>query len=207
MNETPRTDNQARAFIDELVRMEPEQRRHLRQVCFWVLLIYLEFEWASTAAIPLGIAAAAMTLVAWLARRTAYGQRPSFLVLHGAIAVQMILILLRAQSWLLFADFAAISVLAALELEHRKPMLLIAIAVEHALALAFDPSSALRFLADHSRPESAALAWARLFAIIMVIAIVIRTRFVPPPPPEPPPPPKRARPMTAREWDAQQRNR
>jgi hypothetical protein len=204
LNETPRHENQARALIDEIARMEPGQRDHLRRILFWALLAYLEFEWAGTAAIPLGIAAMALAIVLSLMRRT---ERRHLIVLHGAIVVQLLLALVRAQSWIVLADFAALALLVMLELKNRNILLLLAVAAEHGVALAFDPASALRFLSDHSQPEAAALAWARLFAILMLVAIAVRVRIVPAPAPEPPPPPKPARPMTAAEWDAQTRNR
>lgn len=206
MNEKPRQEHQLSALLHELRSMDSDQRRHLRQLCFWVLLVYLEFEWTGKVAIPIAIAAIAFALFVWLTRQT----RRSFLVLHGAIATGMVLQFWHSHAWIVLADFALLGALVVLELKEPKPQLLIAIAIEHALGLAFDPATALRFLANHSEPQAAVLAWTRLFAIIMVLAIAVRVHWWPRLVPErlpPPPPPKPARPMTAAEWDAQQRNR
>lgn len=207
MNEAPRHDNQVRAMVDEIRRMEPEQRNHISRILFWVLLSYLQVQWAAKAALPFGIAALGLALVLWPVRHTAAGERRHLIVLHGAILVQLVIILFRTESWLVLADFAAVGMLLMLELKNRKVVLLFAIAAEHGAALLLDPWSALRFLADHSRPEAAMLAWARLFAIILVVAIAARTMARRPEAVPEPPPPKPARPMTAAEWDAAHRNR
>jgi hypothetical protein len=179
-------------FLDPMLRevreMEPEQRRKLRQLCFWMLLAYLEWIYFEVSILPLVAGAAAGGL---LLLHRPLRSRPSFVVLHTAILGCLALTWLTTSDWAVLVDFAFLGALAVLELLHRNTVLLLVIAVEHGAGLAtggFTP-----------------LAMARAFAIIMLFAIVVRLKVAPrfaEPEPEPPPPQPRTKPMTVAQWEA-----
>lgn len=195
-------------ILQQIQRLEPDQRRRMRQLCFWALLVYLQFTWYGQSMVPFIVASTAIAIVVFAARRSELGRRPSFVILHGALIVLMAVSLPRTASWPLLADFACLGALIALEMNHRSPALLVAIAVEHALALAYDPWSDIRLMTRPELSELGSVALARIFAIIMVAAILVRVHVLPRlvraygTEEEPPPPPKPSRPLTVREWEA-----
>lgn len=189
----------------ELDRMSPEQRRVGRQIMFWVLLVYLELIWFSFTALRLLIPAAVLGLLTLAARKIAFGQRPSFVALHGALLFAMLQSAIETESWLLIADFGALGALVVLELIHRRVGLLVTIAIEHIAAMILNPWSAIGSMNDPRQPLVGAVALFRLFAVIMLTALAIRIAIAPKiaPAPEPEPKPaKPSRPLTVAEWEA-----
>lgn len=193
-------------FLDphyyELDKLDAEQKRTIRQVLFWVLLVYLQFTWFGLAALPLLIPAAVAGGVAFAWRRRE--GRPTFIALHAGMLVAMVVSLLRAGSWIVVADFAIVGALVTLELSHRRAGLLAALAFAHACGLVWSPWSRIAQMNDPAVAHIGAAALVRLFAIVMLIAVLVRTRLVPrlvPPPVAQPEPPK-SKPMTVAQWEA-----
>ncbi|MGH7486351.1 MAG: hypothetical protein ACRD3J_30360 [Thermoanaerobaculia bacterium] len=177
----------------------------MRQILFWVLLVYLEVNWFGVAAARLLWPAAIIGLGALVARRSILASRPSFIAAHIALLVTMVSSVIHSGSWLLLADFAVLGALVTLELAHRKPALLLMIALEHTVAIVVNPWSAVRLMNHTEIPAVGAVALLRIFTIIIVIAIFVRQvlvpRFTPVPVPAPEPA-KASRPLTVAEWEA-----
>jgi hypothetical protein len=194
-------------FVYELEALEPEQKRAMRQILFWVLLVYLQLTWFGMAALPLLIPAALAGGAAFAWRRRE--GRPTFVALHAGMLAAMVFSLLRDASWIVVADFAIVGALVTLELSHRRPGLLAALAAAHACGLAWSPWSHIAQMNDPAVPHAGAAALFRLFAIVMLVAVLVRLhlvpRLAPPPAPEPEPPPmskSMSKPMTVAEWEA-----
>ncbi|HKO56619.1 MAG TPA: hypothetical protein VJ276_12135 [Thermoanaerobaculia bacterium] len=176
-------------LLRDLRQLEPQQRRKLRQLCFWMLFVYLEWTYFEVAILPLVAGAAAGGL---LLLHPSLRTRPSFVVLHAAILGGLAVGWLATSDWHVLLDFELLGALAVLELLHRKTALLLLLAAEHGAAAAtggFTP-----------------LAIARVFAVIMLLAIVVRRRmpvvFEEQKPVPPPPAPPRTKPMTVAQWEA-----
>ena len=196
-------------ILQQIQRLDSEQRRKVRQICFWALLGYLEWTWYGQSMLPFLAAVTAMAVVVLILRRSEIGRRPSIVILHGALFVLMIRALLLVPSWPLLLDFAILGALVALELNHQRAFLLVAIAAEHAVGLAWDPWSDIRLMTRPEFAELGSVALARVFAMIMVVAILIRVYVAPrfvrledDGEQQPPPAPKPSRPLTVAQWEA-----
>ena len=204
-------------IVHEIRRYDSNQRRKLRQLCFWILFTYLSVTWYGKTALTVAAALASVAVIVFLANASALRRRPTFILLHGSICVLMIAGLLRRpdlsrQLVTLVAvfDFGALGALVALELNHAKTSLLLAIGIEHVLGLATNPVTSVRLMADPALPEVGVVALLRIFAIMMVAALYVRLlteRFAPSPLPSTVSAEQqsRKRPLTAAEWDAEAR--
>lgn len=191
--------------VHEIQGLGPEQRRKMRQILFWVLLVYLQLTWFGlAAAVLLLVPAGVLGIVAVFADHSVVGRRPTFVALHGALLCGMIVSAIQSESWRLVADFAALGAVTTLELNHSRPALLFAIVGEHVLGLTLDPWSAITLMNSPEVPFVGAAALFRLFSIIMIVSLWVRVfvlpRFMSPPPLTPAP--ERSQPLTVAEWEA-----
>jgi hypothetical protein len=191
-------------IIHEIQGLSPEQRRKVRHILFWALLVYLQFTWFGVAGMPLLLPAGLLVVATFFARTVVIGRRPTFVALHGAILCGMIISAVQGESWRLVGDFTALGALTVLELNHSRPGLLIAVAGEHVAGLAWNPWSSIVLMNNEELPFVGAAALWRIFAIIMIVALWFRVFGLPrfEPRVAPVPETKPSRPLTVAEWEA-----
>ena len=151
----------------QITALDWKQRRIVQKILFWFLLAYLELWTLDAAAQDFLIAAVAGAVAVLLLRKTEVGRRPNFVVLHAAMVASIFWSALRGNQTLLLIDGGLLATLVTLELVHRSRVILALIVVEHAVGLFVSPWNA------HSTALGQAHLIARLFAIVLVIAIAI----------------------------------
>ena len=186
---------------NHLEEMTPEQRARVIQIAFWAMFAYLEIYVLGGAALDLLAGIAVGIVLAAIVRK-----HPHFLVIHSGILASMAVALTRDATTTAGLDFALLLSLSVLFVARGNPVILTAVALEHAAGLFLDSWSSLSLM--RGSPVIAAYAVARVLACAMVAGILVRQWLRTREPEQPQPVSAQEvprRPMTAAEWDEQNR--